>query len=213
MKLPRHACRWVFATAIVVAVVVGTSHDPDFWSTADQRGDHLMKARRFAEAAKTFHDPLRKGIAQYRDGQFEAAARTFSRAPGAEGAYNAGNGWLMHGKYDDAIRSYETALRLRPGWKEADDNRTLAIARRDRIEAAGKHRDEESADAYKPDEVVYDPKDSDQSKQKPDTADAGEGDEAALQATWLRRVKTTPADFLKAKFAWQAQAGPPTDKP
>ena len=28
--------------------------------------------------------------------------------------------------------------------------------------------------------------------------------DAELQATWLRRVQTTPGDFLRAKFAYQA---------
>ncbi|MGC4016469.1 MAG: tetratricopeptide repeat protein [Luteolibacter sp.] len=213
MKLTRHSAVLTGAALVVGALIVGTWRNPDFWSTADQRGDRLMATRNFKAAAKVYHDPLRKGAALYRDGQFEDAARTFTQVSGAIGAYDAGNAWLMHGKYDDAIRNYEKALKFRPGWKEASDNRALAIARRDWMKASDKYRAQESADAYKPDEIVYDPKGSDKSKSKPDTEGEGQDDQTALQATWLRRVKTTPADFLKAKFAWQAQAPPPSDKP
>jgi Ca-activated chloride channel family protein len=32
----------------------------------------------------------------------------------------------------------------------------------------------------------------------------GEVSDEELRATWLRRVQTTPGDFLRAKFAYQA---------
>jgi Ca-activated chloride channel family protein len=181
---------------------IGTWRDPDFWSTADQRGDALMKKKRYAEAAKAFRDPMRIGIAQYRDGQFEAAAGTFARVPGADGLFNAANAWLMHGQYDRAIGLYDRALVVRPDWKDAADNKALAIARRDRMEVSGEEREQESADAYDADNIAFDNKGGNEDKEgKP--IEAGDSD-AALQATWLRRVKTTPAQFLKAKFAWQA---------
>lgn len=190
---------------MVLAVVlgIGTWRDPEFWRTADQRGDALMKERKFKEAAKAYHDPMRIGIAQYRDGQFEAAAGTFARVPGAAGQYNSANAWLMHGQYEKAIGLYDRALSIRNDWKDALDNKAVAIARRDRMTVSDKDREAESADAYDPDDITFDNKGGDRKKddQKPIE---GEGKDAALQATWLRRVKTTPAQFLKAKFAWQA---------
>jgi Ca-activated chloride channel family protein len=188
---------------IFVAVLgIGTWRDPDFWRTPDQRGDALMKKKHFAEAAKVFREPLRIGIAQYRDGQFEAAAGTFAKVPGAEGLYNAANAWLMHGQYDRAIGLYDRALSIRPDWKDATDNKAVAIARRDRMTIPDEDREKESADAYDPDDITFDNKGGNEQKdQKPIE---GGGNDAALQATWLRRVKTTPAQFLKAKFAWQA---------
>ncbi len=164
-----------------------------------------MAKHRYADAAKAYADPWRIGTAQYRDSQFENAAKTFARVPGATGAYNAANAWLMHGQYDRAITGYDKALGMQPGWKEALDNKQLAIARRDLLNASGKDRDQESAEAYKPDEVVMDQKGEDHPGEKKEPGDQ-EADDAALQATWLRRVKTRPQDFLKAKFAWQAQA-------
>ena len=197
-------------TGLVLAAVlgIGTWRDPDFWRTADQRGDALMKRKLFAQAAKAFHDPMRRGIAQYRDGQFEAAAGTFAKVPGAPGLYNAANAWLMHGQYDRAIGLYDRALSIQPDWREAVDNKAVAIARRDRLTVPDEDREQESADAYDPDDITFDNKGGNEQKD-PRPIEAG-GNDAALLATWLRRVKTTPGQFLKAKFAWQAsQAASP----
>jgi Ca-activated chloride channel homolog len=188
--------------AVAAVLGIGTWRDPEFWRTADQRGEALMKQKRFAEAAKAFQDPLRIGIAQYRDSQFEAAAGTFAKVSGADGLYNAANCWLMHGRYDRAIGLYDGALAVRPDWKDAEDNKAVAIARRDRMKVSDEEREKEAADAYDPDDITFDNKGGNEEKDVKQI-DAGGGDEA-LQATWLRRVKTTPAQFLKAKFAWQA---------
>lgn len=210
MSKVRHASLLRRVTGIAGALValvlgIGTWRDRDFWSTPDQRGDALFRKGKYAEAAKVYADPWRIGTAQYRDGAFEAAARTFARVHGAIGAYDAGNAWLMHGQYDQAIACYDRALGFRPGWKEAQDNKELATARRDRIKAAAEDEKDESADAYDPDEIVMDGKGDDG---KPSAKPLeGPMDDATLQATWLRRVTTTPGEFLKAKFAWQARQG------
>ena len=52
------------------------------------------------------------------------------------------------------------------------------------------------------DEIVFDKKKNSGGQ---DTEIAGEQavSDATVQAMWLRRVQTKPADFLKAKFAYQ----------
>jgi len=181
---------------------VGTARNPQFWWTADQRGDHLFSQKKFAQAAKVYADPWRIGMAQYRNGDFVAAAKSFARVPGATGAFDQGNAWLMHGKYDAAIESYDRALGFRPGWKEAEDNKALARARQKMMVAAGEHR-EEAADAYKPDKIAFDQKGEDK-KTQPKEMNGQKLSDAELRALWLRRVQTTPGDFLRAKFAYQA---------
>ncbi|RYD19101.1 MAG: hypothetical protein EOP88_20230 [Verrucomicrobiaceae bacterium] len=189
--------------AVLVILLVGTVRDRNFWSTPDQRGDRLMRKKDFAAAAKTYENPWRMGVAQYRNGDFEAAAHTFARVPGAAGAYNQGNAWLMHGGYDSAVASYDRALGFKPGWKEAQENKALALARKAALEGSGKDRGSEQADAYDPDDVKFDQKGEDKKGEPMELAE-GEVSDDQLQASWLRRVKTTPGDFLRAKFAWQA---------
>lgn len=190
-------------SAVLLVLVIGTWRNPDFWRTPDQRGDALFRAKKFKEAAKAYSDPWRIGVAQYRNGDFESAAKTFARVPGATGAFDQGNALLMHGSYDAAIASYDRALGFRAGWKEAAENKALAIARKKLMDDSGKDRDKESADAYKPDDIAFDQKGNDQ-KSEPVEMSIGELSDEQLRATWLRRVQTTPGDFLRAKFAYQA---------
>lgn len=188
---------------VIVILLVGRWRDGNFWSTPDQRGERLMRNKDYKAAAKTYSDPWHIGMAQYRYGDFEAAAHTFARVPGATGAYDQGNAWLMHGGYDAAVASYDRALGFKPGWKEAQENKALALARKAAIEGSGDDRDKEQADAYDPDDIKFDQK-GDDKKGQPVELSGGEVSDKELQASWLRRVKTTPGDFLRAKFAWQA---------
>ncbi len=197
----RFACG---ALAVFAAVlIIGTAGSSHFWLTADQRGDVLFGRSEFAEAAKAYADPWRIGVAQYRNGDFEAAAKTLARVPGAEGAFDEGNAWLMHGQYDRAIASYDRALGFQPGWREAEENRALAAARKAKIDSSGKVRDQEQTDAYAPDKIVLDKKGGEK-REKPMDLNGERMSDEAMRAAWLRRVQTTPGDFLRAKFAYQA---------
>jgi Ca-activated chloride channel family protein len=203
-SLPSRTSVQIFAGMVLLSIlIIGTVRDPFFWFTADQRGDFLMNRKEYAGAAKAYEDPWRAGTAYYRNGDFEAAAKVFARVPGAVGAFDQGNAWLMHGAYEQAVASYDKALGFQPGWKEAEENKALALARRAAIADAGKDRDEEAAEAYKPDKVVFDAKGQ---NRKSEANEQGESnlDDDALRAQWLKRVQTTPGDFLRAKFAFQA---------
>ncbi|TGD73462.1 tetratricopeptide repeat protein [Mangrovimicrobium sediminis] len=193
----------VFALACAIPLLWGSWRDPGFWRSAEQRGDRLLAAGEYAAAAATYEDPWRIGMAQYRNGDFEEAAHTFARVPGASGAYNQGNAWLMRGDYDAAIASYERALAARPDWPLARDNRALAELRKQRLEDAGNDRAQDDNATFKPDEIRFDNKAGNSDGKPVELNDASLSD-AALRATWLRRVQTTPADFLRVKFAYQA---------
>ena len=189
----------------LAVLVAGTIRDPHFWLTADQRGDRLMREKKYAEAAKAYADPRRAGVAEFRNGDFKVAAKTFARVPGADGAFDQGNAWLMAGAYDGAVASYDRALGFRPGWKDAEENKALALARKKAIDDAGKNAADEQTGENDPDEIVFDGKKTGEDKDAKPLELAGEKmSDDQLRATWLRRVQTTPGQFLKAKFAYQA---------
>ncbi|MFY9986010.1 MAG: tetratricopeptide repeat protein [Chthoniobacterales bacterium] len=200
----RHAFSWFAGTLFAVVLVIGTLREPNFWQTSEQRGDALFQGGRFKEAATVYTDPRRIGIAQYRDGNFEDAAKTFARVPGATGAFNEGNALLMHGKYEAAIAAYDRALSFRPDWNDAEENKALAGARKAMLEASDKNREQEQTGVPdEPDQIAFDQKGGNKSR-TPDLATEGSATDADLQATWLRRIQTTPGDFLRAKFGYEA---------
>ncbi|MEZ0170389.1 hypothetical protein [Microvirga sp. TS319] len=171
--------------------------------TPDQRGAWAMHEGRYQEAADAFADPMRRGVALFRAGAFKEAAQTLSGLDTAEAAYDHGNALVMLGQYDSAVKRYDRALEREPGWAEAQANRTLARLRAERMKTTG--GDTGNTDS-KPDEVVFDPnkpKGGD-GKDAPVTGGAPMSDEA-VRALWLRGVQTRPADFLRAKFAYQLQ--------
>lgn len=170
-----------------------------FFVTPDQQGDCLLRRGRPKGAAVKYTDPMRQGVAWYRAGEFKDAAKAFARVPGAAGAFNEGNAFLMHGAYDDAVTAYDRALNEQPGWTAAEENRAIAVARRDRVKREGGDSTGGKIDA---DGVVFDLN----KKGGQEIGDQGATpmSDAELNGLWLRRVQTTPGDFLRAKFAYQA---------
>lgn len=170
----------------------------ELWLTPDQRGRVLMSEGRPAEAAEAFHDPLWRGVALFRAGKFKEAGQAFAARDTAEGAFNQGNALVMLGQYDDALKRYDRAIALRPGWPAALNNREIARIRGERKKTEG---GETGNTDDKPDEVVFD-------KTKKGGEDttveaAMPMSDEAVRALWLKRVQTRSADFLRAKFAYQ----------
>lgn len=169
------------------------------WFTPDHQGRRHFQRGEFVEAAQAFRDPLWQGTAWYRAGEFEKAARAFARRDSAEAHYNQGDAWLMRGDYAAAMASYDRALEKRPDWKEAAENRALAEARAKMVEQTGGEMGDQKIGA---DKIVFDKKAKNEGQ---DTEVAGGKalSDQEMQALWLRRVQTRPADFLRAKFAYQ----------
>ncbi len=177
----------------------------DLWASPDQRGRHLMEQGRYAEAAKAFADPMWAGVAHFRAGDFKAAAQAFGGLDTAAAAFDQGNALVMLGKYDDAVARYDRALALKPGWAEAEANRTLARLRAEKMKLPGADAGDQREGA---DQIVYDKDKKDPGGQETKTEGAVMSDEA-VRALWLKRVQTRPADFLRARFAYQLQSKTP----
>jgi Ca-activated chloride channel family protein len=180
----------------------------DLVLTPDQQGQRLYRRGEYAAAAERFTDPMRQGTALYRAGDFEAAAATFGRVSSPEAAFNRGNALVLQGEYEDAIRSFEQALGMRPGWQPAVDNRAIAKARA----AALAPPDDDAGGTggmLEADEIVIDETGRTNKSQEQQVTDGGKPlSDEELRAIWLRRVDTRPADFLRARFAQQLRNQP-----
>lgn len=223
MKFVRQGRRvWRFTLLVVLLLAVGAALAwawsaaggafANLWLTPDQQGQRRLAHGQYAEAARRFRDPLWQGVALYRDGQFKEAAAAFARVAAPEAVFDRGNALLMHGKYAEAIATYDKALQLHPNWPEAQSNRALAEARRKQLappaDDAGGTGGQEKADEY-----VFDDRPQQSGDKKDVEVVAGENlSNDQVQALWLRRVQTKPADFLRAKFAYQYSRQQQEDK-
>ncbi len=169
------------------------------WFTPDQQGQRHFQNDEFLKAAQVFHDPMWQGTARYRAGEFEKAAQSFARRDTADAHFNQGNAWLMRGEYKTAIAWYDRALKQRPDWKEAADNRALAEARAKMVKRTGGDMGDQKIGA---DKIVFN-KTTPNEGQDTEVEGGGALTDQEIQALWLRRVQTRPADFLKAKFFYQ----------
>ena len=123
-------------------------------------------------------------------------------AAGAE--FNRGNCLVMLGKYEPAIERYDRALELDPDFEDARINRDVAIARAKLVERKGGEMGDQKVGA---DEITFD-KSKNAGGQDTETEASRPLSDAELQALWLRRIQTRPADFLKSKFAYQLCSRP-----
>lgn len=167
----------------------------------DRRAYQAFARGDYAQAAAGFVDAQWRAAALYRQGEFAQAAAILAGFDTAEAAYNQANALVMLGRYEEALRRYERALALRPGWAAAVDN--LAIAR-SRAQALARRGGDMTGGRLAADEVVFSPDSAAAAERDDDREPAtGAAGDAALRALWLRQVQTRPADFLRAKFAYQ----------
>jgi len=175
----------------------------DLFLTPDQQGRRLMAKQDFTAAAKIFEDPMQRGTALYRDGDFKDAAAAFGRDATIEALYNRSNSQLMSGTYDAAIAGYEKVLTQKPGWLEAEENLGLARARKEKLappddDAGG------TEGMLRADEIVFDKRAANTTGNQEESVEGGQqATDQEMRAIWLRRVQTKPADFLRAKFSYQ----------
>lgn len=167
----------------------------------DQRGLRLLQQGNHLLAADTFADPMWRGVALYRAGEFEQAAGVFAGYDTPESAFNQANALVMLGRYEAAVARYDRALELRPYWAAATDNREIAAGRAARLAQEG---GEGTGGKLGADDVVMSDSKSPESGSPVETGGGEPLDDMQVRAQWLRKVQTDPADFLRAKFARQA---------
>jgi len=189
---------------LILTALLVSGCSSDYWLTPDQQGDRLMHREQYAEAGETYSDSFRAGVAYFLAGEFKAAARTFGRLKTPEAQFNRGNALVMQGKYMEAMAAYEKALDARPHWIEAKANREIARLRAERVKKEG---GEMTGGKLEADDFVFTAGKKNGEGEKEVTDGGNPLSDEALQALWLRRIQTKPADFLRAKFAYQAQQG------
>lgn len=208
-KSKRHIRKLAAVVVLVlVCALVWQKADRSFsglWRTPARQAQLLMEREQYLEAAELFSDPMRRGEALYKAGEFKRALLAYNTVSTIEGVYNRANTQMMLGKYDAAIELYDKVLVQRPDWQAATVNRGIALARKLAM-APPEDGGEGTGGKLEADEIVFD--DRAKNNKGSETVEANQGEameDDEMRALWLRKVQTKPADFLRAKFSYQHQ--------
>ena len=200
--------RW---SAVVLALVVSTGcsssdgeRDPrfaDLWWTPDQQGRRLFERGEYSLAGERFADPMWAGTAHYRAGAWDSAVDSFSRVATAEGAFNLGNAYAQLSSWEEAVAAYDAAIAERPGWAEAIANRDAVLAMIPQQLELPEEEQGSGEPTFDPDEIRFDEK----GKQgKVGEIERAQLSDEQIAEMWLRRLQTSPGDYLRQRFAVEA---------
>ena len=202
--------RWaVVAGAVLLTPTPSPAGVEDWFLTPDQQGWRAYQRSDYAAAAADFIDPLWRGFALYRDGQYQEAVDVLGRVETAQAAFIQGMANLKSRNYRDGVRAFETALERDPDYPGAAEN--LATAREivAYIERVREQSDTGEERGLGADDVVFDNESgrgAETQIQKEEEDQPGTGLMSADQ--WMNTVDTRTGDFLKQRFALEnAQAG------
>ncbi|HMM91808.1 VWA domain-containing protein [Bradyrhizobium sp.] len=179
----------------------------NLWLTPDQQGRIAFDRGHYSEAAQRFADPMWRGLAAYRALDFLTAALEFRKVETVEGSFALGNAEAQNHAWEKSMAAYDEVLKAQPGHLAAKRNREIVAAL---FEAAEKKRRQQEQDDSAPpdlkaDEMRVDPK---QKGGKRIQVTPDDVTTAGAAEAWMRAVQTTPADFLRLKFAIQANSSP-----
>ncbi|WP_425090228.1 VWA domain-containing protein [Tropicimonas sp. S265A] len=203
---------WTMRWAAVLALAWGlaTPHTAradglaDWFFTPDQQGQRAFEDRDFARAADLFTDPLRRGYAQYRAGQYEAAVEVLDRVDTAQAAMIQGLAHIKSRSYRDGVRAFETALERDPDYPGAAEN--LATAQRivTFIETTQEQSDTGEEQGIGADDIVFDNESDKGADTQLEVAEEGTGSGLLSADQWMATVDTRTEDFLRQRFALEA---------
>lgn len=171
----------------------------NLWLTHDQQGRYYYDRGDFQRAAECFDDPLWRGMALARAQDYESALDAFALSDTAEAWYDQGDALAHLGRYADAAQAFQQALARRPAWQEAQENLSLVESLIPKPPEKKDDKEEEEATNLPPDQIKFD-KNGKQSKKVVQVM----LDPKKMEAIWMRNIQTTPADFLRRRFAMQA---------
>ena len=189
---------WI--TLVISVVWVLFVYDKGFnrlFITSDQLGYRHYENKNYSDAAKNFENISYKGASYFKAAEFKKAKSLYQNLSTKEDTYNLGNTFVMLGEYDNAIKTYERALKIDPNFKKAQENLIVAKARK--ILKEPENDGQQGVGALGADEIVYD---NTEGKGVDDDTSASQ-DTTSGNPNWLDRLQTGPKDFLKNKFRYQ----------
>lgn len=206
----------------------------DFWYTNDYQGQRLFDAGDYDSAAVVFEDPMRKGVAYYKAGNFEAAIQAFGKDTTSNGMYNLGLAYYQNGNIEEAQMAFGMAVELDPNMEAArvnqkmlddvlrgqdevnpedateshplDNSKNIENKDMEDLGGGGQEATKEDMQRERKEETVStDIRKGKELDEVPDDIDFGNSQRMNPQKVLMRKVDDDPALFLKRKFKYQAK--------
>ena len=121
---------WLLGALLCITALAGSmppivwaSPWESLWHNAEQRAYQAYQRQEYDRAAENFNDPLWRGSAHYKQGDYQGALESFQQDDSAVGHYNRGNALANLQRFDDAIAAYDQALSLAPNLTQAKHNK------------------------------------------------------------------------------------------
>ncbi len=171
----------------------------DWFLTADQQGRMAFEDKEYSEAGELFQDPMWKGYAKMRAGQYEEAAQILSRIDTPEAAFAEGYARIRNRQYRDGARAFEKAELRQPGYPNAAKNAEIAWAIVTYVEDARDQSDTGEDTGVGADDVVYDNEDARGAVTTEERKPAKDAAPMTAQQ-WIDSIDTDMADFLRFRF-------------
>ena len=228
---------WVVYSLLILVSLSSCSKEntsfKDLWVTADYQAQLMSEKGDYEKAAETYKDPLRKGVAYYKSGNYEDAIEAFQKDTTAMGAYNLGLSYYQNGDYAAAELAFGKAIEMDPENESARANQKIAqqimqgeneATVEEAQEAAKEKPTAENQENNSPEDlsgggqeatkedmekerleetVSTDVRKGKELEEVPDNFEAGKQDNS--QKVLMRKVDDDPSLFLQRKFKYQVK--------
>ncbi|MEP7096945.1 MAG: VWA domain-containing protein [Dokdonella sp.] len=145
---------WLMVLAIAIALAAPIPQAQaaslaDLWQRPDQQAATALADGDAKHALDVAHSPQWRASAAYRAGDYAAAVDDYAKLHGADDAYNKGNALAKLGRYEDAIKAYDDALKAAPQMADAQANRQAVEDFLAQQKAQNKQQDKNSSSSDK----------------------------------------------------------------
>jgi len=209
---------WLVLIPLTVAVAPGPARAvtwDDLWARPDQQAAAALRDGNPAQAASVAPDPLWKGGALYRQGEYEDAADTFAGSEEIAAHYNRGNALARAGRLAEALSAYDVVLEAAPAHADALHNRALVARLMEELRQQSQQQQQESGgqsqegDGARQNGASPDPQDQepmDKSQDPANSQDAGGRDDPGpaqtRDARQAPRMPPLSAEEQQAMAQW-----------
>lgn len=205
----RRGVIWCMLPFAFMAPLTPVEASQSAWLTAQQRAQSLYNEGDYAAAAELFEDPMRRGNAHYRAGNYDAAVEAYAASDSAESWFNRGNSYAHNGDLEEASAAFAEALERRPQWTQAEQNKKTID---ELIEQQSAQENAQNGESQEEDSEQRDDSETEAGEQQAssDAAPQGESDDAAEQdnESNAEQAPPQPSDAEPGDSSDQSPASP-----